>query len=344
MMLEEHLERQARACENLGSPFTAQLLRQVAAHLDNDAAVLDRMRNWPTETLSADAVSLRLAGGLHALVLVGKDTDLAAAYQDTQIRPEQLWPAVEKALTQHQDHLMQWLESPPQTNEVRRAPAMILAAFLVAEAFPDLPLRLSELGASAGLNLNFDRFSLDLGSVRHTPANAVLNLSPEWQGIPPPPPRTFEIAERRGVDLNPLSPSSPEDVLRLRSYIWADQPERLERTDAALAITQPVVDRGDAGAWLKNRLAKRAEGMVEFIYSTVAWQYFPEQTKSTCRQTIQHAAAQATDTRPVAWLSFEVDETGPDGPGAPITLRLWPGDRIISIGRMDFHGRWVQLS
>jgi hypothetical protein len=28
-------------------------------------------------------------------------------------------------------------------------------------------------------------------------------------------------------------------------------------------------------------------------------------------------------------------------PGAGMTLRLWPGDLRFDMGRVDFHGRWV---
>jgi hypothetical protein len=34
-------------------------------------------------------------------------------------------------------------------------------------------------------------------------------------------------------------------------------------------------------------------------------------------------------------------EADDDGPGVGLTLRLWPGDRRLSLGRADFHGRWV---
>jgi hypothetical protein len=28
-------------------------------------------------------------------------------------------------------------------------------------------------------------------------------------------------------------------------------------------------------------------------------------------------------------------------PGAGLTLRLWPGDVTLDLGRADFHGRWL---
>ena len=40
----------------------------------------------------------------------------------------------------------------------------------------------------------------------------------------------------------------------------------------------------------------------------------------------------------LARFSMEADG---DGPGAAMTLDLWPGGRRLSFGRIDFHGRWI---
>ncbi len=226
---------------------------------------------------------------------------------------------------------------PPKTNEVRRAAALILGASILAARFSGLPLRISELGASAGLNLNFDLYAL---SGFHAPADPILTLTPEITG-PLPAPHPFTIADRRGVDLNPLDPVNPADVLRLSSYIWPDQPARMARTRAALAAAGPAPDRGDAGAWLTGRLAIPAPGQIDLLYHTIAWQYFPPETIAACRAAIAGAAARATSDAPFAWLAFEGDGASP---GAPVTLRIWPGNLTIPLGRMDFHGRWLHLA
>lgn len=335
---QDHFAHQARSCEGLGSPFTARLLRLLAARM-RGGAVAARIARWAPEALGPDAVALRLAGGLHALVLMGRDRALAAVYPPHRAGDEALWEALAPALRAHQAHLLHWLDSAPQTNEIRRSAGLILAAQQLAAQFPGLPLRLSELGASAGLNLQFDRYALQVGGQSWGAADPVLTLTPDWEG-PLPPAAPVQVAEARGVDLNPLDPGAPDDVLRLRSYLWADQPDRRARLDAALAVATPRVDRGDAAAWLATRLARPAEGQLHLVYHTIAWQYFPEATKTACLASLAEAGARATTRAPLARLAFEADGAGP---GAGLTLTTWAEGReeTRALGRMDFHGRWL---
>ncbi|MFZ1482989.1 MAG: DUF2332 family protein, partial [Paracoccaceae bacterium] len=145
---------QAEHCAALGSELTARVLRLLADD-PGEGAVADRVLDWPGDpSPRADALALRLAGGLHALVLSGDDPVLAAAYGTGT--ESVLRPALALALQNHARHLSHWLDSPPQTNEVRRSAVLIAAGHWLARRF-GLPFVLSELGASAGLNLIWDQ-------------------------------------------------------------------------------------------------------------------------------------------------------------------------------------------
>ena len=120
--------------------------------------------------------------------------------------------------------------------------------------------------------------------------------------------------------------------------LWPDQPERLRLTEAAIAALDAGVQQGDAIDWLSRKIAHGAEGHLRFIYTTVAWQYFPDAAQTRGRQMIEEAGAAADETCPLAWFGMENDGTQP---GAVLTLRLWPGDETIALGRADFHGRWI---
>ena len=130
------------------------------------------------QTSRAQALPLRLAGGLHALALSGQDAALAMAYADPQA---DVTAAALDAIARHPQTLLDWVAFPPQTNEVRRSAALIAAAHWLTARF-GLPLVLSELGASAGLNLLWDHYALTIDDQIWGPARPTLTLTPDWRG------------------------------------------------------------------------------------------------------------------------------------------------------------------
>jgi hypothetical protein len=328
---------QARACAGLGSPFMARLMTLCADRLAPGSTVADRVLGWEGDFGPlGGVVPLRLAGALHGLVQDGSDPELARAYPPHEVPDDALWTAVEAALVCHEARLLRWLDSAPQTNEVRRSGALLAAAAWVAGRFP-LPFVLSELGASAGLNLSFDRFTLDAGVVRIGAVDSPVRLVPEWRGAAPRP-HPVRVSDRAGVDLNPLDPHTQGDRLRLLAYLWPDQPERLRLTEAAIAMAGTRPDRGDAAAWLEARLAAPRPGQVHMVYHTIAWQYFPPHTQARCRAALETAGARATTEAPLAHVGMEADGTNGS---AALTATLWPSGETRELARVDFHGRWI---
>jgi hypothetical protein len=326
---------QGEACIAMKSPFMGQLCALLGRRDWPDTQLRARYFAWKGDIgPNAQSLPLRLAGGLHALVINGDP--LAAAYPPHTVDDDTLWAAVVDAMDREDAFLNDWVESPPQTNEVRRAAVLIAVGQVLADRF-GLPMRLSELGASGGLNLMWDQFAADLGGKRFGKASAAVILTPDWDGKAPPDSDPVVIA-RRGVDLNPLNPRDPADQLRLLAYLWPDQPDRMARTVAAIDVFDAQVDQADAIDWLAGQLDNVA-GQLHLTYHTIAWQYFPTDVQARGAAMIAAAGGKATDNSPLAWFGME-----PDGQsaGAVMTLRIWPGDITIDLGSVDFHGRWVQ--
>jgi len=331
---------QARPCRDLGSPFTARLCDLIADRLRADTPVGARIAAWPGDTgPSGASVPLRLAGTLNRLRLSG-DPTLTPAWPPHDATDTALWDAVHATLATRTADVIAGLASPPQTNEVRRSAALILAAHWLAARHP-LPLVLSEVGASAGLNLMFDRFALATPDGPRGATDPALTLTPDWRGHAPPP-AAITVADRRGTDLSPLDPGNPADRLRLMSYIWPDQPDRIALTKAAIAIADAPVDRADALDWLPARLSTSHPGHLHLIFHTVAWQYLPADAQARGNATIAAAGRRATADAPLARLGMEGDG---HTPGAALTLTLWDGTTqdgtTFPMGRIDYHGRWV---
>ncbi len=304
--------------------------------------VVRELFDWPGDPGPYGAsLPLRLAGALHALVLEGHSPSLRHVYPPDHhlCDDSRLWQILENNLDDHADFILRRLQSPPQTNEVRRAGVM-LPGYLTIAGASGLPIVLSEIGSSAGLNLLWDQYNYRLGDTSWGKAESAVTIAPEWIG-PPPPVAAIQVISRAGCDLLPIDPASAEDRTRLLSYIWADQADRMALTRAALetAVAMPVqVDRENAISWLDKRLSVTHEGAIHVINHTIMWQYMGPSDRQRGRDLIVAAGNRATDGAPLAWLRLEADSAGP---GAALMLTLWPTGSEKCIGRADFHGRWI---
>jgi hypothetical protein len=331
---------QAAYCTALAAPFTALLCTLAGERLDQGTKIGRRLLGWDGNPEPfGDAVALRFCGGLHHVARSGAAPALAALYPPAPLPDAAtLWQAVRPLLDD--DALAAWLDGPPQTNEVGRSAVLFSGLLAIAARF-DLPVRLFELGASAGLNLQLDRYRYALGGLAAGDPASPLLLQPDWTGAPPPP-ATLRIAGRAGTDLNPVQ--LPEGRERLIAYVWADQAQRLAQLDAALALAAgdpPQVVRADAADWLEARLPLAPEpGATRVVMHSVAFHYFPEETKRRVVAHLEAAGAAATAEGPLAWLRYE------EQPGEgrfSLRLRTWPGaDELLAWAHP--HGRsmaWV---
>jgi len=327
----------------IASRFMSRMAESLLAVVDDKSAFGRRLIAWP-DTAGEDALALRAIAGFHALKLSGAAPELTPHYPPFETSDAELQEAVRSAIAGHDAFLTEYLDSPPQTNETGRSSMVLGAALHVANA-TGLPIETFEIGASAGLNLWFERYTYDFGNgLKWGSADAPLTVRSDWSGAPPPLQAPVQVTARHGCDRNPLDPKNPDHRLRLTSYVWPDQSERLDRVAKALAFAaaQPVaVEKADAADWVEQALlAPPQSGVARMIYHTVVWQYLPEPVKARITDAIQKAAATATAETPLAWFRFENDDKGEDG--GLMELTHWPGGETRKLGRADFHGRWVE--
>ena len=337
--LRSHFRKQAEACERLGSPFTAAVLTALDDVLAGGSPALASVVSYAGDP-RAGALAMRVAGALHRIARDDRDRRLARLYRRGSVSLARGSAALlSSVLAANHDLLEAYLAGAPQTNEPARS-AMLLGGFLTIAAAARLPLAVFEIGASAGLNLNFDRYRYDFGGWRWGADGAAPTIAAAWEG-PRPPDVPLVVAERRGCDRHPLDLRDDEARRRLRSYVWADQKDRLDRLDAAiataLALGPPAVDRADAADWLPARLEEARPGTVAVIVHSIVWQYLAEGAKARIAAAIARwGAAAAAGAPPLAWLRLEPE---PDAVEPRLRLTLWPGgrERLLSLG--DDHGR-----
>lgn len=330
---------QAEWCDRLGSPFTARALRLLVADMAAGEGLAAMLADWPGDPQS-DVLALRVMGALHALVLSGADAALAECYPPRATDDARLGAALRGALARHGAHIRGFLASAPQTNEVARA-GVLLGGYLTVAARTRLPLRVLEIGASAGLNLLWDRFHYALGEAEWGDPASAVRLAPEWQGGLPPLGAAVAVVARKGCDLAPVDVTDPAARLRLRAYVWPDQTARRARLDGALALAArdvPPVEALGAADFLARELAAAMPGAATVIVHSIMWNYMREAERAAVSAGIAAAGARATRAAPLAWLRFEI----PAADALPVLdLTLWPGGTRERLATANPHGAAV---
>jgi hypothetical protein len=340
---ETAFDWQVRACRIYACEIYARLMERCLEDLRAGGPVATLAARWTGPHPLQGLFPLRLAAAVHRLVLTGAAPDLARHYPTLGGSPR--WPAAGDlfiaVVAENLDELGDQLERFPQTNEVARCSAL-LAAFL---PLAHLPLRLWELGASAGLNLNWDRYRFELGAFRWGPPASVVRIRAEALGAPPEGPAhvAIVIESREGCDLSPIDATSDDEAERLCSYVWPDQPQRLAALRGAIDVARrhpPRLARADAADWLAPRLAADPpDGVQRVVYHSALWPYLEEPVRRRIEEMLTRAGRRADSRTPLAWVRLEHE-------GEPLTLRVrsWPGGverRLAEIHPHGLHVRWL---
>lgn len=216
------------------------------------------------------------------------------------------------ALNAEEPILRASLAQTPQPNETGRA-ALLPAA--LSRLDPELPVRLCEIGTSAGLNLRADhRLGLEAGP-----------LGP--------------IRDRVGCDIHPIDPGTAAGRLALSSYVWVDDVARFERLRRALRVAELVpatVVTADAADFAAERGLE--DGTTTVLWHSAFWLYLHERTRERIIAAISALGASATPTRRFAHAKWEwARQPESSHPEFVLVLQSWSG----SAG--DSHGNSVAL-
>lgn len=322
----------------IGSELYAGLLERAVADVGEQGPTWEILRGHE-EDPRFSVLGLRLLGGVNRMVLTEREPDLAEAYRAGSAAAA--WDCFHDVLRRNATELRELLDLPVQTNEVGRCAALIFGFGTVAAA-TGLPLRLLEVGASAGLNLRWDRFRYEADGFAWGPEDSPVKLELQLEGTSPPVlPDEIEIASRQGCDASPIDPTTPEGRLTLLTYIWPDQLDRITRMRGALEVAagDPVgLDREPAGAWAQRMLSESAPGQATVIYHSIVSQYLSDEERARLFETIRAAGERATAEAPLAWLRME-----PADDRANLDLTLWPGGNDRRLARVGYHGTPVEL-
>ncbi len=329
------LRRQSRVIRALGSDFVAAVLEAGDRQLHRAPQTAALIDGWPDDP-SAAALAMRFNAALHALARRGDVADLSALYQREHDGFDR---AIGDALATHDGFIIRWMQEPTQTNEVARA-AGFAAALMALRVRTGMPVELLEIGSSCGLNLNLARYRYELDGVIAGDPDSAVRVAPEWRGMTPVA-APIEVVAARGVDLNPLDAADRRSRERLLSFVWADQPRRIERLKSALRLARahpPALTRADATLWLPEQLAApQAEGVCRVVFHSMVIQYLGSTARSAVIDAIHQAGGRASAARPFAWLSFEWT-AGREK--VELALTCWPDGTRRVLATCHPYGEW----
>ena len=357
------IDTQALWCEKIGAPMYARLLRGVSAEMRADAdrsGALWRMLDLYPRADVRSLLPTRFLSALHWLVLAGEMPEIRKWFPSVGgvEPPETVWPAALGALERSAERIREVLPATVQTNEIGRSRALLPGFLYVAEV-AGLPLRLLEIGASAGLNLAWDRYRYWIGDTEWGDPASPVELADEYAKPWNPPEVRVRIHSRQGCDLHPIDPVTPQGRAQLLSFVWPEKTERFRQLDAAIRLRQaggvtPAIELEQAGAadWVARKLTELPEGVATVLFHSVMLPYLSDPDQEQVRRLLSEAGERATGRAPVAWLSMEpeggfgVPAKGQETEREPVVdLVLWRGrgPERVRVATTSFHGTNVDV-
>jgi hypothetical protein len=246
------VEQLAEHFVNASEIFTASPLYQALCPVvAEDRPLLELL----TERRSGQQASYLFFAAVHDLLLSGAPHPLREFYPSVvggaARAPAAAGPVLIDFCRRHHDALAALVRTRlVQSNVVRRVIGLRFALWAIGKSCRQA-VHLIEVGASAGLLLNVDRYRYLIGEQVFGRPDATVTVDSQWRGTRPPPDLNDvpAIASRVGVDLNPILATDVAGHRWLKALVWPE-----ERTAAALltaALTEarndpPVVITGDA--------------------------------------------------------------------------------------------------
>ncbi len=324
------------------APITAAVCGALAAAIDRTTQTGCAVLDWPGHPL-ADALPLRLAGGVHALWRAGSAPGLDELYSGANVRPTYWAAPMARVLAAHDAALLPWLDGPPQTNEAGRSASFVAGLHWLAEQGLPARFEILEIGSSAGMNLLLDRYRYDLCGVVSGPLDSPVTIAPEWRGAPPPD-NAIAFESVRGSDIAPIDVTDGAAAERLMAYIWPDAPQRFARMEAGIALFRadpPSIEAADAADWAERALTTpQRAGTTRVLVHSIMWQYMASRSQNRILRAMETSGMAASAERPLAWLALEANRSFH---AHALTVRSWPGDSAETLlATAHAHGAWVE--
>ncbi|WP_433159564.1 DUF2332 domain-containing protein [Kribbella sp. CA-247076] len=242
-----------------------------------------------------------ILAALHDLALSGQSPALAAAYAAGG--DDAVGVAVETLVRSADDVAGIAGRRVVRGNEGGRGAVLYPAVAQVADG---RAVGLIDVGCSAGLNLTVDRVGIAYSNGQYLgDETSPVQLTCSVVGDRALPTRAMpEVVTRIGVDVDPVDVTDPEESRWLRACVPPDQPEKLARLEAELALATsapPELVQGDVVEMLPEALSRVPKDALPVV--TTTWALSRLSIEERLR--FLHRLDEAATDRPVAWVSVE---------------------------------------
>ncbi|HJZ06845.1 MAG TPA: DUF2332 domain-containing protein [Trebonia sp.] len=269
---------------------TSPLYERVAIALSESGEALRAIEGAPARKRHPTVV----LAALHDLALAGRAPALAAAYAaaDGDAAAD---AAIDTLLRMTDSVVAIAVRRKTRADETGRCAVLYPAIAEAARRAGANAVGLIDVGCCAGLNLNVDRVGITYsnGQSLGDPSSPV-QLSSSIVGARPIPARAMpEVVARVGVDLDPVDVTDADDARWLRACLWPDQPERIARLEAEMALAAtapPLLLRGDAVEVLPDAFAHVPAGALPVVTTTWALSRFPLESRLRFLNRLDEAA------------------------------------------------------
>jgi hypothetical protein len=312
---------------------TSPLYERVAVALSESDEALRAIEAAPARKRHPTVI----LAALHDLVLAGRAPALAAAYAAADGEAA-AGAAIDTLLGMTDSIVAVAARRQTRTNETGRCAVLYPAIAEAARRVGANAVGLIDLGCSAGLNLNVD-LNVDRVGITYSNGQSLgdpsspVQLSSSIVGDRTIPERAMpEVVARIGVDLDPVDVTDADDARWLRACLWPDQPERVARLDAEMALAAtapPLLLQGDAVQVVPDAFARVPADALPVVTTTWALSHFPLER----RLRFLHRLDQAAAGRAVAWVSAEGVGVAPAIP--TLGDRRASGHSIIGLAVFD---------
>ena len=222
-----------------------------------------------------------------------------------------------------------------QTNEVGRCAYLMPGFGVVASEHPNMPLAVLEVGASAGLNLNWDKYRYRYSNGdEFGPAGSEVVLECDARNGLPELPTVFpKVNFRVGIDLAPVDLGDSEEYQWMQALLWPEHQDRRTRLSAAREVwvqSPPTILRGDAVDLLADTVEDVPQESALCVFHCHTLNQFSTEAKKRFGDILRAASME----RVVYHMPSEGDR---------VSLRRIVNGFATALltARRQVHGRWV---